>query len=796
MSRLLCLLLLLYGLPILAGGEVTFPLTWRWSNPTPHGNNIIDMAAANGLVVQVSERGQIYTSSDLTDWIPAESHTTNALRAVTFFGSRIIVVGENGTVLRADSVTDFKLVNLGTEDWLEGVAASPNLLVAVGDNAAVYTSSDGTVWQFRPQSFTAWLRSVAFGSGTFVAVGEGGFIASSTDGIRWQPRSSGTTTDLNRIAWLSDRFLVAGDKGITLTSSTGGVWQPVVTGATNALFAAGEQSRWRLVAGDAEARSHESALSWSNELDRTKPSPAPTWTYYDAVDDGFGFLLGGRTGVIVEGITNLTGRFDWTTHSDTIRNWLWDVTRSTDIYLAVGDRATVMTSGNGLDWELELVPNSVTNSIFLGVGGTTNLVIAVGDKGSIIFSANTLTNVAVTNLVAGSLVVTNELVNTLGILWSAVEPRPTTSDLQGVGTFGDLLIVTGDKGTVLTSPNGINWIPRPAPTTAFLSSVVAYPGGVAAVGDRGTILTSSDSINWNLQNSGTTNWVYRVRYLGGKLIGVGQNGTILTSDNGTIWNRQASGTVRWLNDVTFVGGTFFIVGTQGTVLESSDAINWTNIGTITEKSLSAATTYNGQLISVGIEGIILRSQVVAPSAPGILTVTPANDFASVGFTGGPFNPPAQIYLLSNSGNSPLAWTANNSQQWFGLSTRSGALGPNSSVSVTVSISAGAQFLAAGFRAETIAFNNVTDGKGNTTRNFSLSVYPPPLLSVLPGSSPSQFHLRLAGVPSQTCLIQASSDLLKWLPIATNFSAPNGFLDYTDIAAGNFQRRFYRAVITP
>jgi hypothetical protein len=46
------------------------------------------------------------------------------------------------------------------------------------------------------------------------------------------------------------------------------------------------------------------------------------------------------------------------------------------------------------------------------------------------------------------------------------------------------------------------------------------------------------------------------------------------------------------------------------------------------------------------------------------------------------------------------------------------------------------------------------------------------------------------------LIQASTDLLKWLPIATNFSAPNSLLDFTDIAARNFQRRFYRAVVAP
>jgi hypothetical protein len=99
---------------------VTFPLRWRWSNPTPHGANIIDMAFKDGLAVQVAERGQIFTSDDLLFWTPRESGTTSALRAVTFFNNRIVITGENGTVVYGDSVEAFNVVNLGTADWLEG----------------------------------------------------------------------------------------------------------------------------------------------------------------------------------------------------------------------------------------------------------------------------------------------------------------------------------------------------------------------------------------------------------------------------------------------------------------------------------------------------------------------------------------------------------------------------------------------------------------------------------------------------------------------------------------------------
>src|SRR3989454_9208078 len=68
--------------PSLDSHGVNFPLRWRWSNPRPHGNNIVDMAYSPGLGVgvQVAERGQVYTSDDLSTWLPRDSGVTNALR--------------------------------------------------------------------------------------------------------------------------------------------------------------------------------------------------------------------------------------------------------------------------------------------------------------------------------------------------------------------------------------------------------------------------------------------------------------------------------------------------------------------------------------------------------------------------------------------------------------------------------------------------------------------------------------------------------------------------------------------
>jgi hypothetical protein len=306
------------------------------------------------------------------------------------------------------------------------------------------------------------------------------------------------------------------------------------------------------------------------------------------------------------------GSYNWIQSAVSIRNWLWDVMWATNLYVAVGDHATVMTSGNGVDWALEVVPDTVTNSIFLGIGGDTNMLVAAGNQGSLIVSPNTITNLVYTNDMG---MVVTQAVSTYGVFWQAIEPRLTTNDLQGVTFFNGVYVVTGGNGIVLTSPGGTNWAAHATPTTNLLSSVASFPGGLIATGDNGTLLTSSDATNWTAINTGINDWLYRVRCLDGLLIAVGQNGRILTSTNGTAWTSRTSGTTRWLNDVTFIQDTYFAIGTIGTVLSSTNGIIWTDCGTITGKSLYGAATDGDQLITVGIEGAILRSPVVPDLTP-------------------------------------------------------------------------------------------------------------------------------------------------------------------------------------
>jgi hypothetical protein len=316
-----------------------------------------------------------------------------------------------------------------------------------------------------------------------------------------------------------------------------------------------------------------------------------------------------------EGYMATNGGFvGWLPADDSVRQWLWDVTATSNLYVAVGDRAGLLSSANGVDWKLELVPDAVTNSIFLGVGGSTNLLVTVGNGGSLIISPNIVSNQWVTNINGTNITITNVTGSAFGVIWHAMDSQ-TTNDLQGVAVSSNLVVATGAAGTIITSPDGTNWTLRAAPTNRFLSSVTAWPGGWVATGDDGAIVTSPEAKGWSLVPPPTTNWLYRVRYLGGRLISVGQNGSIFTSTNGSNWTKQTSGTTKWLNDVAWVDNTWFVVGNSGTVLASSNTVNWSSIGTLTRKNLYGAATDGRQFITVGVEGVILRSQMVADLTP-------------------------------------------------------------------------------------------------------------------------------------------------------------------------------------
>jgi len=70
--------------------------------------------------------------------------------------------------------------------------------------------------------------------------------------------------------------------------------------------------------------------------------------------------------------------------------------------------------------------------------------------------------------------------------------------------------------------------------------------------------------------------------------------------------------------------------------------------------------------------------------------------------------------------------------------------------------------------------------------------PPSKLSLVPSAAGGALTGQLSGVSGQTYIIQASTDLLNWIPLSTNIADINGIVSLVDSNAVAYPSRYYRA----
>jgi endonuclease/exonuclease/phosphatase family metal-dependent hydrolase len=92
-------------------------------------------------------------------------------------------------------------------------------------------------------------------------------------------------------------------------------------------------------------------------------------------------------------------------------------------------------------------------------------------------------------------------------------------------------------------------------------------------------------------------------------------------------------------------------------------------------------------------------------------------WAPAGPVGGPFDPAAAVYVLTNRGSLEQSWSAAASAPWLSLDLPGGILAGTSSVPVEVSLNAAAADLPMGTYAATLVFSNLTGGTALTQSLF-------------------------------------------------------------------------------
>jgi len=316
-------------------------------------------------------------------------------------------------------------------------------------------------------------------------------------GSSWTAGTAPSSIDLRSVAF-----------GATTATTTASVATYVAAGAGGAMYSSSDGATWSAI----------------NFVTASNLNGASYFGNYTLVGDG---------GVVITSPDAVT----WTTQtSGTTQNLYAIASNNLSLNVAVGANGSIITSPDGVTWTLRASPTSqslyaVTYSPYNQGTNTLGTWVAVGNNGTMVQSVDGGVTWGTVNVGAGV------TANLRGIAYG------TSTSAASVVT--QAFVAVGASGTVLGSPDGLNWTVQAALGGNNLNTVTAAltigpPTGTVvtqyvAAGAGGAIFTSTDGLNWNTTNSTTltSNALYAVTRdtTAGELgyVAVGQAGTNLLS---------------------------------------------------------------------------------------------------------------------------------------------------------------------------------------------------------------------------------------------------------------------------
>lgn len=190
----------------------------------------------------------------------------------------------------------------------------------------------------------------------------------------------------------------------------------------------------------------------------------------------------------------------------------------------------------------------------------------------------------------------------------ALDPG-SSNGLFGVAWSGSQLAVVGLFGTVLTSPDGINYTAQASNAYNTLAAVTWTGTQFVAAGLGGTILTSPDGVVWTLRKEGPS-WeaLQGVAASGTRIVVTSASaGAVYTSPDGITWTENSSAAPQALLDIVWNRSKFVAVGYGGTIVTSPDGLTWTVRPAPTTDNLVAVAWAGSQFVAGGLNGTILTS---------------------------------------------------------------------------------------------------------------------------------------------------------------------------------------------
>ena len=185
----------------------------------------------NGIVstgtmwIQFGNSGAIYTSTDMIDWEPRISGTTQNLLAGIYQGGTIILVGANGTCLRSTDGIAWSSVSVGATNQINAITwnAGAGALGIACSGAKAYSSSNlGASWtSIYSGTLTQDFLSIWARGSEWDICGDGAIWIYSPDGVTWTQRTMPSTVTAN--LWAGQGDCAVGDTGTLIALQSGSV---------------------------------------------------------------------------------------------------------------------------------------------------------------------------------------------------------------------------------------------------------------------------------------------------------------------------------------------------------------------------------------------------------------------------------------------------------------------------------------------------------------------------------------------------------------------------------------------
>ncbi|HVU24432.1 MAG TPA: hypothetical protein VHE13_09935 [Opitutus sp.] len=356
----------------------------------------------------------------------------------------------------------------------------------------------------------------------------------------------------------------------------------------------------------------------------------------------------------------LAGALVFVTSMVAQQNWRWanmlpasegfkKVAFGNNLYVAVGDDSTIVTSPDAVNWTVRRMSTNATNLNSVAFGNGLFVAVGMGAGSSI----------------GAGLILTSPD----GVTWTTNQTIADTYNAQFSDViFGNgLFVVAGAaQNRVLTSPDGLTWTPRNA---GYNTTHLAYGGGrfIATAGGNRAIV-STDGITWTTHfvvGDANTFTVYYdgIAYGAGKFVLAGRdsnfntgtfsstdgeawtpgaavadsnggaswiafasdvfvmagNGGLFSSPDGNTWTKRTSalpptrsstpgslGTEN-IGGVAAANGTLFVLGSYGSITTSTDGATWTRQSTGTAQDINGLVYDGTRFVGVGTGGTVITS---------------------------------------------------------------------------------------------------------------------------------------------------------------------------------------------